>query len=577
MLGPCRPSIDQRGSLPHSFWSAAIHPRTKNAMPVPLASSNQPNDKESRRKKRFCVRAVITALVGTHFLRQLRSLTFSVSTPVTLSQVTKSSTPIDSADASCPFRNSPLYRSIYIYPTPDFSVNRTGVELSLLNSIYSPNAGKSNKGLLPPYPWLYWDNRTKSDGKGHYDVGSQMGQYTLELIVREMMLHPESCLQTRNPEKAKLFYVPYLPSMEFHQGRLFVADYSTSPYGQAIYDALEGNYQGWEDYFGFTSKYWQRRNGSDHILVWSEPLHGYSHPKMKRGNHHYIKTQRLLRPAIGIVVEVSTTFVQMYPKCAAKNVLVPYPNPDGKWLNGKYDQMAHQFRNDRSEKGGIEVVDRPVSYWYSSGNHGTCAKLRRIMQSDYKCTVSYNMLQSNDNLPSYSIGMRVSKICPCPGGDSPSAKRNFDSILAGCIPLVLSHDFVWPFSKEFDPEMDADPNDFSIRLPADGFGNHFYQDNCTVDNVAHGLPNTIDAIINNATEMKRLEIGVKKAGKLYSFYQQDKNIPDNPLREGILPDGGAAHALLAALAARVGGDRWTHCERELRELQELPEVKNFKC
>lgn len=148
-----------------------------------------------------------------------------------------------------------------------------------------------------------------------------MGQYTLELIVREMMLHPESCLQTRNPEKAKLFYVPYLPSMEFHQGRLFVADYSTSPYGQAIYDALEGNYQGWEDYFGFTSKYWQRRNGSDHILVWSEPLHGYSHPKMKRGNHHYIKTQRLLRPAIGIVVEVSTTFVQMNPKCAAKNVL----------------------------------------------------------------------------------------------------------------------------------------------------------------------------------------------------------------------------------------------------------------
>ena len=449
-------------------------------------------------------------------------------------------------------------------------MNQTGAQLHRKKpAIYSSKAGGGE--YLKPYPWLHWDNVTKTDGWGHYDVTSQMGQYTLELIVRDIITHPDSCLATTDPEDAKLFYVPYLPSMEFHKGRLFVADYSTSVYGKAIYDALEGDYEGWEKHFGFTSKYWRRNKGADHILVWSEPLHGFSHPRMKRGNFHYIHTQRLLRPAIGIVVEVSKTFVEMYPKCAAKNVLVPYPNPDGQWVNGHYDREASKQRE-------IEFIERPASYWYSSGNHGSCASLRRVMQADYKCTKSYNILKSNkDRLPSYSLGMRLSNICPCPGGDSPSAKRNFDSVLAGCIPLILSHDFVWPFSKEFDPEMDGDPSEFSIRLTSEHYSNPFYNDNCTANHEASGLPSYIESIINNVTELERLQNGVKKAGDLYSFYRRDTDVPDNPLRAGILPDGGAVHALLNALASRAGGSRWSGCENELAELPKMPDINSFKC
>ena len=444
--------------------------------------------------------------------------------------------------------------------------------LALRNSLITPNF--IEKGILRPYPWLEWDNRTRTEGNGwgHYDVESQMGQYTLELIVREIMTHPDSCLSTNNPEEAKLFYVPWLPSMEFHKGRLFVADYSTTPYGQAIYDALEGDYLGWQDYFGFTPKYWQRHNGADHILVWSEPLHGYSHPRMKRGNHHYIHTQRLLRPAIGIVVEVSTTFVEMYPKCSAKNILVPYPNADGKWFNGKFDEEASTLSNKTG------YGERPASYWYSSGNHGSCKGLRVRMKADYKCTQSYKVLSYNDRLPSYSLGMRLSKICPCPGGDSPSAKRHFDSVMSGCIPFILSHDFVWPYTKEFDPELNINSNEFSIRLVAEDYNHPFYDENCTLNSIAHdGLPKIIDSIINNVTEMERLQRGVEKAADLYSFYRKDRNFPDNPLRTGKLPDGGAAHALVQALADKVGRGKWLQCEQELEQMPPKPEVRSFKC
>lgn len=220
--------------------------------------------------KKFRRRTQITVaiLFVIHFLIKQQSYLTSSSPRVTRTKY------IDASDAACPFRDSPLYRSIYVYPTPDFTSNRTGEELHRHNPIYSPRGGDGEH--LSPYPWLHWDNVTKTDGWGHYDVGSQMGQYTLELIVRDIITHPNSCLATTNPEESKLFYVPYLPSMEFHKGRLFVADYSTSKYGRAIYDALEGDYDGWEKLFGFTSTYWQRNSGSDHILVWSEPLHGVS-------------------------------------------------------------------------------------------------------------------------------------------------------------------------------------------------------------------------------------------------------------------------------------------------------------
>ena len=201
------------------------------------------------------------------------------------------------------------------------------------------------------------------------------------------------------------------------------------------------------------------------------------------------------------------------------------------------------------------------------------------MQHDYKCTKSYEVLKSNGRLPSYSLGMRLSNICPCPGGDSPSAKRHFDSVMAGCVPLILSHDFVWPFSTEFDPQMKVDPKEFSIRLTASDYTKPFYTENCTMNrNTERGLPTVIERIISNYTEFERLQRGAKKAGDLYSFYRRGSEMPDNPLRSGILPDGGASHALLDALASRSRGSKWPECELELAELPaRVPDVNSFKC
>jgi hypothetical protein len=76
------------------------------------------------------------------------------------------------------------------------------------------------------------------------------------------MTHPDFCLQTKDPEKATLFYVPYLLSVEFKNEKGQLGDFKTSPFGEALTDATGGNYQLWEERFGLASKFWERRNGS---------------------------------------------------------------------------------------------------------------------------------------------------------------------------------------------------------------------------------------------------------------------------------------------------------------------------
>jgi hypothetical protein len=301
-------------------------------------------------------------------------------------------------DADCIFRDSSIYRKVFVYPSPNepewADALRTESSRSLLT-----DHGRNASAMK--WPWLEMDAGARANERGHYNIhSSQNLQYTSELLVRELMVNPKSCLRTYDPEEAELFYVPYLPSTEHHVGDDRKLDYSASPYGKAILEILDKqNYEIWETTFGLTSKYWKRRGGSDHILVFSEPMHGLYHPMGKRGHHHFIYSQKQLTPPIVLSIELSATFVQQYPQCSRKNILLPYPNTHGGWYNGEH---------------AIPSTNRTISQYYSAGLHGTCTKLRKSLQSDYRsCSPSYRTLQEQDAMPNW-IGMRKSIFCPSP-------------------------------------------------------------------------------------------------------------------------------------------------------------------
>lgn len=459
--------------------------------------------------------------------------------------------------SECLFRDSPLYRSIFVYPSPG--------EPEWQGSILSA-AGMS----IQSFPWQEIDRRTKAKEEYHYRYRDfRATQYSTELLVREIITNPNSCLRSHDPETASLFYVPYLPSMEFHNGTQFPASYGTSPYSQAILDAINGKYSEWERLFGVTSNYWERRKGSDHILVFSEPCHGLTHPRGARGSYVYIHAQKQLSPPIVISVELSKAFATTYPMCSKKNIVMPYPNTDGRWYNGHVDEKAQEIgRNLSLHESPIKWDNDPIRslpMYYSGGKHGSCTSLRTSLEQAFKCSPTMQYIRTKTALLpgkkyQYPHAYRHATFCPCPGGDTPSAKRFFDAILAGCIPIVLSEDYIWPFTEETPGSTVAqslDPNEFSIRLKASDF---------TVDNPCQNYDKTLVKYIEgiSTSEIERLRRGVSKAAKLYAYYKETQALPSNPMRDNILPNGGAAFALVEALAERAHGIRWLDCELELK-------------
>jgi Exostosin family len=502
-----------------------------------------------------------------------------------------------SNDDDCIFRNSSLYRKIYVYPNPGTP--------AYAGSILSEAARASIK-TPPAWPWIEHNRLARETNASHYDLDSQHVQYSTELLVREVLTNPRSCLRTFDPEAADLFYVPYLPSTEFHRGSKDESklDYTTSLFGMALLDILaRQNYTMWESphLFGFTSRYWRRRGGRDHILVFSEPFHGLLHARYKRGSYHYLHSQQHLSPAIIVSVELSKTFVEAHPKCAAKNVLLPYPNTDGRWFNGAFEiEARHLVQSTLAANSSLQQKPhhRPATMYVSAGIHGRCKKVRRALEHDYRhCSSSYRRYHATTTRL-YRHGMRISTFCPAPGGDSPSSKRMFDCLHAGSIPVVLSHDFVWPFTGEFDSgrtEMKAlegnrstdgsgsavlSPRDFSIRLNASDYVSASLDPKtCRPLNASRpSLESHLESVSD--AEIRRLQAGVRHMSDRYSWYRRRDDLPDHPLQARLLPDGGAAHRLVKMLEVRATGTLWGECQEELthqKQQSHVREANQFKC
>lgn len=108
----------------------------------------------------------------------------------------------DDPDRDCIFRNSSLYRSVFVYPSPG-ELEWENDDGSILTKY-----GKARTSL---YPWQEIDNRTKTLGEYHYRIrDARATQYTTEILVREILTNKQSCLRTTDPETASLFYIPYM-------------------------------------------------------------------------------------------------------------------------------------------------------------------------------------------------------------------------------------------------------------------------------------------------------------------------------------------------------------------------------
>lgn len=399
-------------------------------------------------------------------------------------------------------------------------------------------------------------------GHSQYTGEGLLAQFSLELILHDFFA--QSCLRTLDPSEAHLFYVPFYNDVEYrHTNR----PDKPSRYGQAILDIMEKNdTRAWEREFKVTGKWWKRRGGADHILTMPAPVTGFRHPKGVRGWGHYLVQ---LEAPIFLSVELSRSFIYEYPHCSAKNVVLPYPIPGRDWHNGKWRVLAERLfgmENSTMTSRQRAPNKRPILAYYSGGNHGCpnvrsklneevtndedCmgAGQRKVMQErikKLKLKISFDQKRG----PTRQVAMSGSVFCACPEGDSPSAKRQYDAVLTGCIPVVVSNEAVYAYSTENGGMLE--PKDFSLRVDE--------------GSVVSGDPGLLPQLRSISPQrVEDLQAGVHEAAHYYRYYaeQPPEVYTMDPHVEGRFPDGGALAMLVAELEKRVGGNRAHRCARE---------------
>lgn len=268
-----------------------------------------------------------------------------------------------------------------------------------------------------------------------------------------------------DPEQADFFYLPIIrdvyPWVHFilqcmsliillqaeYRTSLGNKDRNPSSSDQALLSLiLDNDKTHWEQAFKVPLTYWDRHKGADHLIVMPAPVTNFRHETNRRGFFHYMI--QLYRP-IFLNVEFSDSFLKEYPICAGqKDIVMPYPTTDFELFNGQLESATTDATRDRF-------------MYYQGGNHGSCTFIRTQLN---------NLTQRLEvGMPKVrgkywrEIYFKKSVFCPIPVGDSPSSKRMYDVMHFGCIPVVLSDDLVWAYSKATGGVID--PTAFSIQIP----------------------------------------------------------------------------------------------------------------
>ncbi|KAL2621361.1 hypothetical protein R1flu_001566 [Riccia fluitans] len=264
-------------------------------------------------------------------------------------------------------------------------------------------------------------------------------QYTLEPIFHARMKSYD-CL-TSDKSKASLFYIPYYGALDVNRWEF--AENATNKDRDALTMDLVDWLRGQES--------WRRTNGLDHVLVLGEISFDFRRP-----DYGFWGSTLLELPQ---EVAASTLLVERHV-WAWNEIGVPYPTSFHP--NSGDEIRAWQSQCEKSERkylvsfagmprpkmqGNIrgyliqQCLDSPEDCFFLRCEHDVCSRPDSTMEL---------FLHSH--------------FCMQPPGDSPSRRSVFDSLIGGCIPVLLN-----PYTAyyQYPWHLPEDSKSFSVYIPAE--------------------------------------------------------------------------------------------------------------
>ncbi|KAH7515502.1 probable arabinosyltransferase ARAD1 [Ziziphus jujuba] len=222
-------------------------------------------------------------------------------------------------------------------------------------------------------------------------------------------------VKVSDPEMADAFFVPFFSSLSFNTHGHNMTDPRTEIDHQLQIDLLK---------FLSESKYWKRSGGRDHVIPMTHP-----------------NAFRFLRAEVNESIQIVVDFGR-YPKNMSnlrKDVVAPYvhvvdsftdddpPDP----FDSRTTLLFFRGRTFRKDEGIVRL------------------KLAKIL-AGYEDVHYERSVATGENIKASSQGMRSSKFCLHPAGDTPSSCRLFDAIVSHCVPVIVSDQIELPFEDEID-------------------------------------------------------------------------------------------------------------------------------
>ncbi|KAA8528980.1 hypothetical protein F0562_033532 [Nyssa sinensis] len=309
--------------------------------------------------------------------------------PLLQSQLPSDSIPCNS--------QSPL--RVYMYDLP------RRFNVGMLNRRSSEEAPVTAR-TLPPWPGN--TGLRKQHSVEYWMMASLLYEGDSEDETRE-------AVRVSDPESADVFFVPFFSSLSFNTHGHTMTDPATELDRQLQVDILK---------FLRKSNYWRRSSGQDHVI----PLH---HPN----------AFRFLREQVNASILIVADFGR-YPKIMSnlrKDVVAPYVHVVDSFMDDDHPDPYESRTTLLFFRGRTVRKDEGV----------VRSKLAKILVG-YEDVHYERSFATGETIKASSQGMRSSKFCLHPAGDTPSSCRLFDAIVSHCVPVIVSDQIELPYEDEID-------------------------------------------------------------------------------------------------------------------------------
>jgi hypothetical protein len=318
-----------------------------------------------------------------------------------------------------------------------------------------------------------------------YDCRESM--YGAEILIHEQLL--QSPFRTMDPEAANLFYLPIYTSC-FRSVRVHYASRSLKERDGTLLRGRGSTVE--EDLFHFVFSaidyvaqeypYWHRQQGRDHVLTFTHDFGAcFTYHEEDTFKVERIQIQRALHNAI-----LLQYFGDLKSSCfqSRKDVVIP-PFVFDKGVLAKRGGAANKPTAAKLTsvyfRGKIEFHGEATRPGYSRGVR------KRINATYFTYPPNQNIAIREGHSKYYLQELQNSKLCLAPPGYALWTPRLTESVIVGCVPLIIGDDIELPF------EWLVDYRSFAVRVSE---GN------------AHKIEEIVDKIGNDALERKRIALQV---------------------------------------------------------------------